>query len=120
VSNAEDIARTVRTYLEVVGKGQVDDAVALYTENATVEDPVGGDVHRGIKAIRSFYHSVMDGREFPVELLSLNVAGGEAAFHFQVTVDGHRMDVIDVMAFDDDARITTMRAYWGPSNMSQL
>jgi ketosteroid isomerase-like protein len=83
VSNAENIARTVRTYLALVGKGRVDDVVALYTENATVEDPVGGDVCSGIEAIHRFYHSVMDGRQFPVDLLSLNVAGGEAAFHFQ-------------------------------------
>jgi hypothetical protein len=27
------------------------------------------------------------------------------------------MDVIDVMTFDEDAKITSMRAYWGPSNI---
>jgi len=52
--------------------------------------------------------------------MSLNVAGAEAAFHFRVTTGGRRMDVIDVMAFDDDAKITSMRAYWGPANIVRL
>jgi steroid delta-isomerase len=120
VSNAENISRTVRTYLELAGKGSADGLVALYAEDATVEDPVGSDVHHGLEAIRSFYHSAIPNGKFAVDLLSLNVVGGEAAFHFQLTIDADRLDVIEVMTFDDDAKITSMRAYFGPSNWSQI
>jgi steroid delta-isomerase len=119
VSNAEKIAQTVRSYVELAGKGDTDGVVGLFAEDATVEDPVGGDVHRGIDAIRAFVRSNMDGRQLEVHLLSLNVAGGEAAFHFQVTIGGQRLDVIDTMTFDDDAKISSMKSYWGPANFSQ-
>ena len=58
-----------------------------------------------------------DGREQGVDLVSLNVAGGEAAVHMQVVLPGQRVDVIDVMTFDSDAKISSLRAYWGASNV---
>jgi steroid delta-isomerase len=33
---------------------------------------------------------------------------------------GMRIDIISVMTFDDDAKITSMKAYWGPDNITQL
>jgi steroid delta-isomerase len=120
VPSVEKIAQAVRSYVEFAGHGSADDLAALYADDATIEDPVGGEVHRGKVAVRSFFHTVKDGRQFEVALISLNVAGGEAAFHFQVTTAGRRMDVIDVMTFDDNARITSMRAYWGPPNIVVL
>jgi steroid delta-isomerase len=117
VPSADKIAHTVRSYVELAGHGSADDLADLYADDATVEDPVGGDVHRGIDAIRGFCHAMKDGQHFEVALVSLNVAGGEAAFHFQVTSDGRCIDAIDVMTFDDAAKITSMRSYWGPSNI---
>ena len=55
------------------------------------------------------------------ELVTLRVAGNEAVVVFRLTTEGngYRMviDPIDVMTFDDQARITGMRAYWGPDDM---
>ena len=52
----------------------------------------------------------------------VRVAAGEAAFPFQArpTIGGttFRLDIIDVMTFDDDGRIATMRAFWDPAEMS--
>ena len=31
-----------------------------------------------------------------------------------------RIDILSVMTFDDDAKITSMKAYWGPENITQL
>ena len=36
-------------------KGSADDMAELYADDATVEDPVGGEVHIGRQAIRGFY-----------------------------------------------------------------
>lgn len=93
---------------------------ALFADNAIFESPTGGDVHRGIEAIRSAYHSIWDGREQRVDLVSLNVAGGEAAVHVQVVSAGQRVDVIDLMTFDEDAKISSLRTYFGPSNVVTL
>jgi len=39
------ITDTVHRYIELVAKGSADDLVALYADDATVGDPVGGEVH---------------------------------------------------------------------------
>ena len=109
--STEKIAQVVRSYIELAGHGSADEVAALFADNAIFESPTGGDVHRGIEAIRSAYHSMWDGREQVVDLVSLNVAGGEAAVHVQVVHSGRRVDVIDVMTFDEDAKISSLRTY---------
>ena len=118
--STEKIAQVVRSYIELAGHGSADEVAALFADNAIFESPTGGDVHRGIEAIRSAYHSIWDGREQRVELVSLNVAGGEAAVHVQVVHSGQRIDVIDVMTFDEDAKISSLRTYFGPSYVVTL
>ena len=45
----------------------------------------------------------------------------EAAFAFAITVGGAmRIEPIEMMAFDGDGKITSMKAYWGPQNITQL
>lgn len=119
------VAETVRRYLDAVAARKVEEIVALYTEDATVEDPVGGDPVVGHEAIRGFYGGLGD--EMETELRTLRVAGDarSAAFHFLVRTtlpDGGVVEIepIDVMTFDDEGRITGMRAYWSPSDIRML
>ena len=45
----------------------------------------------------------------------------EAAFVFALTVAGAmRIEPIEVMTFDGSGQITSMKAYWGPENVTQL
>jgi len=119
----EQIADTVNRYISLVAKGSADDLVELFADDATVEDPVGGEVHNGRQAIRGFY-SAVDNVERECELVTLRVAGHEAAFQFRLTViaGDHRMMIepIDVMAFGDDGKVTAMKAYWSADNVTQL
>ena len=115
--STDKIAQVVRSYIKLAGHGSADghrsaDEVAtLFADNAIFGNPAGGDVHRGIEAIRHTYHSMWDGREQRVDLVSLNVSGREAVVHVQVVFSGQRVDVIDVMTFDEDAKIASLRAY---------
>ena len=79
------ITDTVNRYIRLIAKGSADDLVELYADDATVEDPVGGEVHIGRQAIHGFY-SAVDNVERECELVSLRVAGNEAAFQFRLTV----------------------------------
>ena len=46
----------VQRYLDTVAGGSADAVAALYAEDATLEDPVGGgEVHIGRQAIAGFY-----------------------------------------------------------------
>jgi steroid Delta-isomerase len=115
------ITDTVHRYLELVAKGSVDELVELYADDATVEDPVGGEVHIGHQAIRRFYSAAAGDMRRECELVSLRVAGNEAAFQFRLTVTAgeHRMVIepIDVMMFDDQGKVTAMKAYWSAADL---
>ncbi|HEX2286591.1 MAG TPA: nuclear transport factor 2 family protein [Mycobacterium sp.] len=122
--SAEQITQTVNRYLELVAKGQADAIADLYADDATVEDPVGGEVHIGRQAIRGFYANVENVKS-ETEVVTLRALGNEAAYFWRLTVDlgeGGRMliEIISVMTFDDEGKIASMKAYWGPDNITQL
>ena len=121
--SAEHITETVNRYIALMSTGSAEEIAALYAGDATVEDPVGGEVHIGPDAIRGFY-AVVEKAERICELDTLRVAGNEAAFAFRLTValgdQRMRIEPIDVMAFDEDGKIASMKAYWSPANITQL
>ncbi|HEY0951675.1 nuclear transport factor 2 family protein [Nocardioides sp.] len=120
-ASRERIREVVDRYVELVGAGTADEIVALYAEDAVVEDPVGSEPRVGHGAIRDFY-ATLEGLDQATRLLAVRIAGGEAAFHFEVATlaDGvtYTLAPVDVMAFDDDGRITSMRAYWGEEDLA--
>jgi steroid delta-isomerase len=122
--NATANSKTVYTYLDLVAKGQADEIAKLYADDATVEDPVGGEVHIGRQAIHGFYEGLA-GTSGTTEVVTLRALGHEVAYFWKLTVDlgegaKMRIDIISVMTFDDEATITSMKAYWGPENVTQL
>lgn len=121
MSEALDLEALVNRYLETVAAGNAADIAALYADDATVEDPVGcGEVHIGRQAIQGFYKAV-EGAGLKSELLTFRSGGHEAAFVFALTVGGTmRIEPLEVMSFDNSGQITSMKAYWGPANVTQL
>ena len=119
-ASADRIRQVVDDYIRLVGSGTSDEVVALYAEDATVEDPVGTDVRTGHASIREFY-STFDALDRETRLLAVRIAGGEAVFHFEIATRAgdatYTVAPIDAMTFDDEGKITTMRAYWGDSDM---
>ncbi|OBF80068.1 steroid delta-isomerase [Mycobacterium sp. 852002-51163_SCH5372311] len=116
----EAIAQTVKRYLELVATGTADNVVALYAGDATLEDPIGSDLRRGHDAIHEFYANVQDLKK-ETELVELRVCGHEVAFLWHLTLHAgdnrSRMSPISLMTFDEDAKITSMRAFWSPSDI---
>ncbi|BBY25181.1 hypothetical protein MSTO_53860 [Mycobacterium stomatepiae] len=86
----------------------------LYTADATIEDPAGTDVRRGRDAVREFYAAFQDAKK-DTELAEIRVGGNEAAFFWHLTLDAGdtrtRIFPISLMTFDEDAKITSMRAF---------
>ena len=111
----------VNRYLDTVSTGSAADVAALYAEDATLEDPVGGaEVHIGRQAITGFYKN-MEGVELKTELLTFRAGGHEAAFMFAITVGGSmRIEPIEVMSFNADGLITSMKAYWSQADVTAL
>ena len=119
-ASTERIREVVNRYVELVGSGTSDEIVALYAEGATVEDPVGSEVLSDREQIRAFYAG-LDGLEKETRLVAARIAGGAAAFHFEVATRAgdqtYTVTPIDVMTFDDDGKITSMKAFWGNDDM---
>ncbi len=115
MASEQQIRSAVQRYLDTVATGVSKDIAALYSAGATVEDPVGSPAHVGRAAIEKFY-SALESAQIRTELLTVRVAGDSAAFAFRVTTesDGRTtvIEPIDVMTFDEDAHITSMRAFW--------
>ena len=117
------IHETIEYYWKAFTAGDRDAWVALFTDDATVEDPIGSAVHRGKEAIAAFFdvsHSLADS----IELRSLGVTavvGNEAAFAMEIrpNIGGtiYVLEAIDVMTFADDGRITSQRAFWQQEKM---
>jgi steroid Delta-isomerase len=119
----EAITETVKSYLALVAKAATDEIVALYAADATIEDPIGSDLRRGQDAIREFYAGFQEIKK-ETELPELRVGGSEAAFFWHLTLDAGdtrtRISPISLMSFDEDAKITSMRAFWSPSDVRVL
>jgi steroid delta-isomerase len=120
---ADDYAATVNRYLELLATGGADEITALYTDDATIEDPVGSDVRRGRGAVHEFYAAI-ENLSKETELVTLRAAGNEIAFWWRMTVNAGgsrtRLQPISVMTFDADAKIMSMRAFWSPADVAVL
>jgi steroid delta-isomerase len=121
----DQILDTIERYIATFGHDR-EGWLALFTEDATIEDPVGTEIHTTPDARAAFWdmtHSLADDIELrPAG--SARVAGGEAAFAFTIVTDlgGQELalDAIDVMTFAGDGRITGMRAFWDMDDMRPL
>ena len=107
----------VHQYMEAFEKADIDIIKNLFADNATVEDPVGSDVHDGIEAVVGFYETAL---EMGVKLAlsgAPRCAGNSVAFPFKVEMPGMAIEIIDVFEFDDAGKVCKMKAYWGPDNV---
>jgi steroid delta-isomerase len=116
----EEIRAAMERYVELVCEGDSDGIADLYADDATVEDPVGENSIQGREVIRSFYAAVASNLQ--VEITGpICVAGKECATPLlaEFTSDDQKnyIDVIDVMTFDDEGKITSMRAFWNAADM---
>lgn len=117
----EQMEAAVHAYVEAFAKGDPELAVAIFADDAVIEDPIGTPPRIGHAAIREFYvQSMATGATLHLAG-PVRVAAAHAAFAMQVRLhwNGKDMaiDVIDTFAFDDAGKVTEMRAYFGPGNM---
>ena len=109
------IEDTLAHYAACVTAKDIDGIVGLYADDASIEIPVGGRVHRGIAAIRAFYTNNELAQNLEIAGRAC-VAGREAAVPMRARIarDGKlfELDVIDVAAVDEQGRLTLLRAFF--------
>jgi steroid Delta-isomerase len=117
----EQMEAAVHAYVAAFEAGDAEMAVAIFAEDAVIEDPVGTPLKVGHEEIREFYTTgmatgaklVLDG---PIRTATDHVA---FAFHVDLHFTGQDMviHVIDTFAFNPDGKVREMRAFFGPGNM---
>jgi steroid delta-isomerase len=123
MATPDDIRSTITSYIERFSAADRAGWLALFADGATLEDPVGSEVRSGTVAIGEFWDLVRSMTP-DITLAStgpVRVAGHEAAFPMVMTTQlgdtAMALDIIDVMTFDDDAKIASMRAFWDMADM---
>jgi len=122
MSLEEKIVAAIETYVASFEKKELDTIVDLFAEDAWIEDPVGSERKVGHDALRAFYQTAIDMNVKGTLESEIRVAGNEAAFAFSIAVDTGNGTLlirpIDTMTFNDDGKITSMRAFFGARNQS--
>ncbi|MGV3562227.1 MAG: nuclear transport factor 2 family protein [Nocardioides sp.] len=117
-ASTDTIREVVEAYVRLVADGKATEVADLYADDATVEDPVGTEVRRGREAILEFYGG-LEGLEASTTLHQVKIAAGEAVFSFELVTKvgdkSYTVSPIDHMVFDEDGKITAMRAFWDPA-----
>jgi steroid Delta-isomerase len=125
VATAAQIRDAFERYCAHLTAHDAEAIADLYAGDARVEDPAGSTPIVGRAAIQAFYAAALE-RARPESVVLAGpvriLADGRAAaatLESRSSRDGHRVriDIIDVMTFDDAGRITSMQAYWGPDNI---
>ena len=110
----------VETYMTGLAGDDVTVILNLYAEDARIEDPIGSEVITGHEAIRTFYTFALQAVKEAKLTGPVRLAANEAAFSFTLRLGEEDsatfMDIIDVFTFNDEGKVSLMRAFWGPEN----
>ncbi len=129
----QQMKQAMQAYIDAFNSVNPDAIVALYAEDATVEDPVGSPVKSGRQSIAEFYaFAIKSGAKLKLAAPIRGSHGNSAAMAFDVELNMPQQNgagdktaravirVIDVMTFNDAGKFSSMRAFWGPSDMEVL
>lgn len=110
----------VHKYVEAFDKEDMGIIREIYADDATVEDPVGTDVHVGIDAVCAFYEGALKSGAKLALSGDPRCSGNAVAFPFQVLMPGIAIDIIDVFEFNAQGKVNSMKAYWSADNMKSV
>ncbi|GAC84873.1 nuclear transport factor 2 family protein [Gordonia paraffinivorans] len=123
-SLADKIDAAVDSYIELLNSGTAEQIADLYAPDATVEDPIGADIRDTREQLVEFY-SVITGMEDRTATLKWKkVAGDTAVFEFTLVTktSGLAFEItpVDIMVFDENGKVKSMRAVWRQEDLKQL
>jgi len=116
----DEMRSTLENYIQLMCDSDAKGMVELFADDCYVEDPVGAPRHEGREALLAFFQGAVP--MLNVEITGpIRVAGLECAMPLlaELTMGENKsyVDVIDIMSFNEDGKLTSMRAYWNPAEM---
>ena len=113
--------RALQAYVDGLNAGDADAVIALFADDAVIEDPVGTPPKRG-REIEQWFRRAVEMRARLALAAPIRGSHGRAAamaFTVTTTFEG-RVRVtrsIDAVHFDDAGRIVRLEGYWGPGDV---
>lgn len=115
----EQIERRLEEYRAALRSMDPDRWVGMFAEDAEVQDPVGGQVHRGHGQVRAFFMEVRRRRkllDMIPEASYITAPNGAAVMWSLRAVQRSGPDVtlkgISTYEFREDGKLTRMLVYW--------
>ncbi|HUP85740.1 MAG TPA: nuclear transport factor 2 family protein [Acidimicrobiales bacterium] len=118
MSDRDAIEGAIRSYCSAWELRDRSRWLGAFRDDAIQEDPIGGRIRQGLAEIGAFFDEGL--RHWSIGLTitpeRIHVLGREAAMVWRI--DAARPDEriefegVDVFTFDEEARISTVRAYW--------
>jgi steroid delta-isomerase len=110
------------TYVRSLENSDLETLLDLFADDASIEDPVGTDLREGKDVLRAFYSEACQGVAKAQLTGAPRLAGNEVAFPFNVTAGAPGeeiiINIVDVFRFNEEGKVVSMRAFWGPDNIS--
>ncbi|PXW36036.1 nuclear transport factor 2 family protein [Nocardia sp. 348MFTsu5.1] len=124
MASVEELQKIVESYVDLVANGTPEQVADLYADGATVEDPIGAEIRNTRESLIEFYGVIAAMEKVTSELLWTKIAGNTAVFEFTLITEtagmSFKITPVDIMVFDDNGKIKTMRAVWRPEDLQQL
>ncbi|MFT3898657.1 MAG: nuclear transport factor 2 family protein [Gordonia sp. (in: high G+C Gram-positive bacteria)] len=113
------INSVVDSYIDLLTDGTPEQIADLYAEGATVEDPIGAELKNTREQLVEFYGLITNLDEHKATLKWKKVVGDTAVFEFHLFTkagdSGFEIQPVDIMVFNDEGKIKSMRAVWDPA-----
>ncbi len=125
MATPEQLRATLDSYVATFSAHDRDGWLALFTDDATQEDPVGAPVNTGHEAIGTFWDNTMALGDVSLEPVDEPlILDHEALLFIRAVVAGPEPTgvprIVDHIRFADDGRIQSLRAFWDPASMGPL
>ncbi len=123
----EQIEKTVTDYFAAVRSMDAEAFVAVFAADAVSHDPVGAPPVNGYDGLRKFFHGIESTfSQLIMTETAVYINKNEAAVHWQAEGTSKDSKIthfsgIDIFTFNDEGKISSLRAYWDPrAMMAQL
>jgi len=121
MTTTQRMKAAMQAYVDGLNRGDAEAVIALFAEDAAIEDPIGTPPKHG-QEIRDWFHQAVAMKARLALATPIRGShGNAAAMAFTVTTEweGRRVAIrsLDVCTFDAEGRITRLEGYWSPDDI---
>lgn len=106
-----------RHYLATLNKGDLDETLSLFADDASLEDPYGSPALEGKKNFAAVFERVLSQGLKIEDIAPFHCAGDTVAMTYKIVLPTIKFKTISLMRLNDEGKIINFRAYWSKANI---